>query len=974
MTVSPQASYQSVALRILGAERSAWTLRDSETWCMVTPVGYRPRRQGWKLHLSATVGSAHQVLRGAAGVLVAHGCAFKFAVSPRVTADLTSVRAPREHSGKFLTAYPADDDQLRTLAEELHRATLGLPGPAILSDRRYRPDSLVHYRFGCFSPPRELDDEGFYRGRLQAPDGTLTADERNAWFSPPAWARPPFDPPVRARGRRDRGGPVLIAGRYLVREAVRHSNRGGVYRAQDEHTGEDVLLKEARAHVGAQPGGSDARDWLRYEAGVLARLAPQGMAPAPREVFEAGGHVFLAEDLIDGENLHRWSAEEASRNGGLLPVPAAWRLARELTRLVGDVHAAGFVLRDLKPTNVVMRPDGTPVLVDLECAVRTGTTVHVAGTQGFTAPEHLSGAGTGPAPGPEADCFSLGATLLHATAGINPLLAPDAPPARSAGDRLAVMVEAAAGDCPALAALAPLVLGLTADAPARWPLEKAAAFLRAGTGAETGTRTPVGAVTAAGAGTATEAGTSARGKARARVRARTRIGPPAAAESPGAPLPLLQGSALDRLLHDGLGLIAATADPEAVHLWPRPRSLPEGDPCNVQQGAAGVLAVLDRAVRTGEAPALLPLLRTAAHWIDAQLALPGRVLPGLYFGRSGTAWALHDAALTLDDPGLAGRARAYALRIPLEWPDPDVCHGLAGAGTAQLHLWHATGDPRFAERASQCADGVLRRTMEAEGGVDWLPGPPHRRELAGSASYGFAHGVAGLVAFLLAAGRDLDRPELVDIAIGGGHALCAVAERRGDIAVWPKGPGRTERQGLDFWCNGASGIGTALVRLWQATGDPLFREYAERAGRAAHRDRWRVGPGSCHGVAGNAQLLVDLADMTGDAAYRDQAAEAAYCLYARAAVLQDGRLAVPDDTLREFCVSYQVGLAGALDLLLRLKHGGGRPWMTDRTSRAERMSRADRTGPRTAGPRPGPGGGGGRGGTGPATAGTAGDR
>ncbi|WP_146166720.1 tetratricopeptide repeat protein [Streptosporangium nondiastaticum] len=459
MTVSPQASYQSVALRILGAERSAWTLRDSETWCMVTPVGYRPRRQGWKLHLSATVGSAHQVLRGAAGVLVAHGCAFKFAVSPRVTADLTSVRAPREHSGKFLTAYPADDDQLRTLAEELHRATLGLPGPAILSDRRYRPDSLVHYRFGCFSPPRELDDEGFYRGRLQAPDGTLTADERNAWFSPPAWARPPFDPPVRTRGRRDRGGPVLIAGRYLVREAVRHSNRGGVYRARDEHTGEDVLLKEARAHVGAQPGGTDARDWLRYEAGVLTRLAPQGIAPAPREVFEAGGHVFLAEDLIDGENLHRWSAEEASRNGGLLPVPAAWRLARELTRLVGDVHAAGFVLRDLKPTNVVMRPDGTPVLVDLECAVRTGTTVHVAGTQGFTAPEHLSGAGTGPAPGPEADCFSLGATLLHATAGINPLLAPDAPPARSAGDRLAVMVEAAAGDCPALAALAPLVLG-----------------------------------------------------------------------------------------------------------------------------------------------------------------------------------------------------------------------------------------------------------------------------------------------------------------------------------------------------------------------------------------------------------------------------------------------------------------------------------------------------------------------------------
>ncbi|MGK5732199.1 class IV lanthionine synthetase LanL [Streptomyces sp. URMC 124] len=875
---------------------------------MVTPVGHRPRRQGWKIHLSATVDSAPLVLEGAAAVLVARRCAFKFAVSPRVTADLTSVRAPREHSGKFLTAYPADDDQTRALAEELHRATFGLAGPAILSDRRYRPGSPVHYRYGCFAPPRELDDEGFYRGRLRAPDGTLTADERNPWFSPPAWARPPFGLPTAARTEGARGGPVLLAGRYLVREAIRHSNRGGVYRARDRLTGEDVLLKEARPHVGAQPGGTDARDWLRYEADVLARLAPLGIAPAPREVFEAGGHVFLAEELIEGENLHRWSAEEASHHGGRLPVAAAWHLARELTRAVGDVHAAGFLLRDLKPTNVVMRPGGTegsggarstPVLVDLECAVRAGgADTHVAGTQGFTAPEYLSRAGTAPlpvpVPGPEADCFSLGATLLNATTGLNPLLAPDTPPARPVGERLARMVEAAAADCPALAALAPLVLGLTADAPDRWPLDKAAAFLRAA--------------------------------------------PPAPTAAPApAPGPLLEGAALDRLLHDGLAHISATADPAAVHLWPRPRSLPEGDPCSVQQGAAGVLAVLDRAVRTGEAPEAEPLLRTAAHWLDAQLALPGRVLPGLYFGRSGTVWALHDAALTLGDSGLADRARAYALRIPLEWSNPDVCHGLAGAGLAQLHLWHSTGDPRFAERASQCADGVLRCTAEAETGagagtgtgVDWPVGPPYRRELSGSAVYGFAHGVAGHVAFLLAAGRDLGRPELVDIAIGGGHALCAVAERRGDIAVWPKGPGRTERTGLDFWCNGASGIGTALIRLWQLTGDPLFREYAERAGRAAHRDRWRVGPGTCHGVAGNAQLLLDLAGMTGDAAYRTRAAEAAFCLYARAA-RQGGLLVVPDDTLRGFCVSYQVGLAGALDLLLRIKHGGARPWTADR--------------------------------------------
>ncbi|MFF5125760.1 class IV lanthionine synthetase LanL [Streptomyces syringium] len=880
-------SYQAITLRVLGeSSTTGWTLRDGETWCMVTPPRHVPRQQGWKLHLSATPASAARVLESATRVLVAHACAFKFAVSPRVTAELTSVRAPRAQSGKFLTVYPLDDDQLRVLAGELHEATAGLAGPAILSDRRYRPDSLVHYRYGCFARPRELNDEGLYEGRLQAPDGTFVVDERNPWFSPPPWARPPFDPPARAASGRRRGDPVLIAGRYLVREAIRHSNRGGVYRASDRHTGDDVLLKEARPHIGATSDGKDARYWLRYEAGILKRLAPLRITPAVRDVFASAGHVFLVEDLIDGKSLQRWTTDGIARDDhGLLPVAALWKLSRELTRMIGRMHAAGFVLRDLKPGNIVMTPDDTPVLVDMECAVRADERAHVVGTHGFTAPEYLGGpdrdGGTPPpAPGPEADCYSLGATLLYAATGIIPLLADDSPPRRPAGERLAEIVDTAAPAVPALRALAPLVIGLTADGPARWPLEKAAAFLRAD---------PVGT-------------------------------PASAAAAPAR-------GAVGRLLPDGLAHLAATAEPDAEHLWPRPRSAPLSDPCNVQLGAAGVLAVLDRAVRCGETTAE-PLLRTAARWLDRRLTAPSRILPGLYFGRSGTVWALHDAARTLGDPGMADRAVEYALRIPLDGHHLDICHGLAGAGLAQLHLRHTTGDPRFADRASECADRLLRLTANAEHGVDWPAGPEHRRELAGSALYGFGHGVAGNAAFLLAAGRDLGRADLLDIATGAGHALCAVAAPRGDAAVWPKGPGRTERTDLNFWCHGASGIGTFLVRLWTATGDARFREYADRAARAVHRDRCRIGPSTCHGAAGNAELLLDLADATGEEHYRTRAAETVTCLYARA-VRRDGRLLVPDDTLRDVSAGYGVGLAGVLDFLLRLTHGGNRSWLVD---------------------------------------------
>lgn len=93
-------------------------------------------------------------------------------------------------------------------------------------------------------------------------------------------------PRVAARHIRPHLGTGPEAALRQVHEAIRHSNRGDVHRARDRHTGWDVLLKEARPHVGAQPGGTEARDRLRREAEVLS-------LPAPHGVFEAGGHVFL---------------------------------------------------------------------------------------------------------------------------------------------------------------------------------------------------------------------------------------------------------------------------------------------------------------------------------------------------------------------------------------------------------------------------------------------------------------------------------------------------------------------------------------------------------------------------------------------------------------------------------------------------------------------------------------------------------
>src|SRR6185436_16411309 len=129
-------------------------------------------------------------------------------------------------------------------------------------------------------------------------------------------------------------------------------------------------------------------------------------------------------------------------------------------------------------------------------------------------------------------------------------------------------------------------------------------------------------------------------------------------------------------------------------------------------------------------------------------------------------------------------------------------------------------------------------------------------------------------------------------------------------------------------CSGAAGVGTFLLRLWQATGDPVARELAEQAATAVYRTRWSANSAACHGLAGNGQFLLDMASAL-DGPYQGWAEELAVCLFARHA-LRDGRMLVPDESSSRFAIDYQIGLTGVLGFLIRLRHGGPHPWLVTR--------------------------------------------
>jgi hypothetical protein len=441
---------------------------------------------------------------------------------------------------------------------------------------------------------------------------------------------------------------------------------------------------------------------------------------------------------------------------------------------------------------------------------------------------------------------------------------------------------------PALTGFVDAIVGLTATDPIeRWSLADCERFLRGMT--VTGTPAPVSAL--------------------------SQLGP----------------EDLDELLAVSVASLQRGMTPHESALWPRFTLVDhEEDPCTAWWGAAGPLAALTRVGQFVDDTSLRSTVAQAAAWIDERLYSVPRLLPGLCLGRSGTAWALHDAGRLLGEERLIARAVELAKQLPIRWHLPDVTHGLSGTGLAHLHLWQATADAELLDRALSCAEAVLAATRRDGDAWTWPISQDTNSQLAGANRYGFAHGVAGVGTFLLAAAAAAakrDQAEaadrFMDAALGAGRTLADAAQVCGDATVrWPlEVHGEPVTQGS--WCNGAVGIGTFLIRLWAASGEQRFRSLAEGAAATAFSRRWQASVGACCGVSGQGHFLLDLAEFTGDESFRTQARHLAAVLHAQRGEHDGVELPWPSP----MGAGYAQGAAGVLDFLTRLRHGGRRPWL-----------------------------------------------
>ncbi|MFJ9738415.1 protein kinase [Streptomyces sp. NPDC101166] len=214
----------------------------------------------------------------------------------------------------------------------------------------------------------------------------------------------------------------VVDGRFELVERLGGGGMGVVWRARDLALHRDVAVKEVRPQDPALAaydleGARVLRERVLREARALARVHHPNVVTIHHIVDGGEGTCpWLVMELVTGGSL-----QDRLEQGTLTAVEAA-RLGRELLSALRAAHAVGIEHRDVKPANVLLRPDGRPVLTDFGiAAVRefTGLTATgaVIGSPDFMAPERVSGKEGGPA----ADLWSLGMLLYVAVEGHHPL-------------------------------------------------------------------------------------------------------------------------------------------------------------------------------------------------------------------------------------------------------------------------------------------------------------------------------------------------------------------------------------------------------------------------------------------------------------------------------------------------------------------------------------------------------------------------
>ncbi|MBQ6839663.1 MAG: serine/threonine protein kinase [Oscillospiraceae bacterium] len=212
----------------------------------------------------------------------------------------------------------------------------------------------------------------------------------------------------------------LVDNKYKILSEVGHGGMSVVYLAINERANKTWAVKEIR-----KDGVCDfeaVKQGLVVETDMLKKLNHQFL-PSIIDVIDTEDSFLIVMDYIEGKSLN-----SVLKSGGAQPQDLVVKWGIQLCDVLGYLHSRepAIIYRDMKPANVMLRPNGDITLIDFGTAREFKNRAMVEdttclGTRGYAAPEQFGGRGQTDA---RTDIYCLGATLYHLITGHSPAEPP----------------------------------------------------------------------------------------------------------------------------------------------------------------------------------------------------------------------------------------------------------------------------------------------------------------------------------------------------------------------------------------------------------------------------------------------------------------------------------------------------------------------------------------------------------------------
>lgn len=208
----------------------------------------------------------------------------------------------------------------------------------------------------------------------------------------------------------------LVDGKYKILSEIGHGGMSVVYMAINEKANKTWAVKEVRKD--GKMDFNTVRQGLMAEIETLKKLKHPNL-PSIVDVIEDEDSFIIVMDYIEGRSLDKIIEEN-----GAQPESFVVEWAKQLCDVFGYLHSRtpAIIYRDMKPANVMLKPDGNIMVIDFGTAknyeIDLGETTGI-GTIGYAAPEQYIGSGLGRTDA-RTDIYCLGITLYHLLTNVDP--------------------------------------------------------------------------------------------------------------------------------------------------------------------------------------------------------------------------------------------------------------------------------------------------------------------------------------------------------------------------------------------------------------------------------------------------------------------------------------------------------------------------------------------------------------------------